>query len=137
MLAWSAMAELRDLHLHACALNARDLETLASHAFRDAPCICDGEWVGEGPDAVRKALEKEFSMNEEAIGRIARLGTVDGEPAVLEFDGGDEPHEPRAILRFVGGGGGRIRELRIDHGERPPRPPARPPVRFTVDEPSP
>lgn len=126
------MAELRDLRVHACALNARDLDSLANHALRSAPCFCDGEWVGEGPEAVRQALAKEFTVNEEAIARIARLGTVDGEPAVLEFDAGEQPHEPRAVLRFVGGAGGRIRELRIDHGDR-----QRAPVRFSIDEPAP
>jgi hypothetical protein len=129
----SAMAELRDLRVHACALNARDLDSLASHALRSAPCICDGEWVGEGPDGVRKALEKEFAMNEEAF---ARLGTVDGELAVLEYDGAERAVEPRAILRFVGGEGGRIHELRIDHGSHG-SPSRRPVVRLAVDEPSP
>lgn len=121
------MAELRDLRVHACALNARDLDSLASQAFANAPCICDGEWVGEGPEAVRQALAKEFAPDGETI---ARIGTVDGQPAVLEFDGGETP---RAILRFVPAPGGRIRELRIDHGERAQRAPAR----FTIDQPLP
>lgn len=112
------MAELRDLRVHACALNARDLDALASHALRNAPCICDGEWVGEGPEAVRRALEREFAADGEVV---ARLGTVDGEPAVLEFDGSGSAI-PRATLRFRGDPSGRIRELRIDHGERPARP---------------
>lgn len=112
------MAELRDLRVHACALNARDLESLASHALRTAPCICDGEWVGEGPEGVRRALEREFAANDEMV---ARLGTVDGEPAVLEFDGSGSA-VPRATLRFRGDPSGRIRELRIDHGERPAGP---------------
>jgi hypothetical protein len=106
------MPELRDLRVHTCALNARDLESLAAQALRAAPCFCDGEWVGEGPDAVRLALEREFKMNEAAL---ARLGTVDGEPAVLAF--GDDG-APLATLRFRGDSG-RIRELRIDHSSRP------------------
>ena len=123
------MAELRDLRVHACALNARDMDALASQAFATSPCICDGEWVGEGPDAVRRALEKEFAGDE----AFARLATVDGEPAVLEFDGGGD--EPRAVLRFLAAPGGRIRELRIDHAAAVPA--KRPVVRFEVDEPRP
>lgn len=106
------MAEPRDLRVHACALNARDLDALSRQAVPHAACICDGEWVGEGPDAVRRALEKEFAMNEEVY---ARLGTVDGEPTVLEFDGDGATI---GTLRFVGDPGGRIRELHIDHGGR-------------------
>src|SRR5690242_16962654 len=102
------MAELRDLRMHTCALNARDVETLAAQAAPHAPCICDGEWVGEGPEAVRAALTKEFAVNEEVF---ARLGVHDGEPAVLQFDSlGAE----RASLRFRGPGVGRYQELRID-----------------------
>ena len=103
------MADLRDLRVHTCALNARDVETLAAQAAPHAPCICDGEWVGEGPEAVRKALTKEFDVNEDIF---ARLGTHDGEPAVLQFDA---LGAQRAALRFRGPGVGRYHELRIDH----------------------
>ena len=106
------MAELRDLRVHTCALNARDLETLAAQAAPHAACICDGEWVGEGPDAVRAALAKEFAVNEEVF---ARLGLHDGEPAVLQFDA---KGARRSALRFRGEPGvGRFRELRIDHDQ--------------------
>jgi hypothetical protein len=103
------MADLRDFRVHTCALNARDLDHLAAHAVAGAPCFCDGEWVGEGPEALRRALEQEFRLNEDAI---VRLGTVDGEPAALEFDAGGVE---RAVLRFRNDPRGRIRELRIDH----------------------
>jgi hypothetical protein len=107
------MAELSDLRMHMCALNARDVETLAAQAAPHAPCFCDGEWVGEGPDAVRQALIKEFATDEEVF---ARLGLQDGEPAILQFDAlGTQ----RGSLRFRQQGGGRFHELRIDHGRRP------------------
>lgn len=100
----------RDLRVHTCALNARDVETLAAQAARDAPCICDGEWVGEGPEAVRQVLAKEFAGEEEVF---ARLGMVDGEPVILQFDANGAP---RGALRFRGSAGtGPYRELRIDH----------------------
>jgi hypothetical protein len=100
----------RDLRVHTCALNARDVETLAAQAAPHAPCICDGEWVGEGPEAVRQVLTKEFAHNEEVF---ARLGTIDGEPAILQFDA---LGAQRSSLRFRGSGGtGPYRELRIDH----------------------
>jgi hypothetical protein len=102
-----------DLRVHTCALNARDVETLAAQAAPHAPCICDGEWVGEGPEAIRQVLAKELAHDEEVF---ARLGTVDGEPAILQFDAHGAQ---RSSLRFRGSGGGvPYRELRIDH----PRP---------------
>ena len=108
------MAELRDLRLHTCALNAKDVETLAAQAAPHAPCICDGEWVGEGPEAVRRALAKEFAVNEEVF---ARIGLHDGEPAILQFD---SLGAQRSTLRFRGQlGGSRFQELRIDHRPAP------------------
>ncbi|HUR25869.1 MAG TPA: hypothetical protein VM327_07655 [Candidatus Thermoplasmatota archaeon] len=113
------MAELRDLRVHTCALNARDVETLAAQAAPHAPCICDGEWIGEGPDAVRRALSREFAVNEEVF---ARLGVHEGEPAVLQFD---SRGAPRSILRFRGQlGAARFQELRIDHRQPLERPAA-------------
>lgn len=117
------MPDLRDLRVHTCALNARDLDALASQAVRSTPCICDGEWVGEGPEGVRRALEREFALDSEVF---ARVGTVDGQPAILEFG---SKGEPLATLRFVGDHAGRIRELHIDHGQ------GRPVVAAAVPEP--
>src|ERR1041385_249036 len=102
------MPEPRDLRVHTCALNARDLDTLVAQALPDAPCFCDGEWVGEGHDAIRLALEREFVANEDLI---ARVGTLRGEPAILEFDAGGAE---RGALRLVERAG-RIHELRIEH----------------------
>ena len=45
-----------------------------------------------------------------------RLGTVDGEPAALEFDAGGVE---RAVFRIRNDPAGRIRELRIDHRPAP------------------
>ena len=104
------MSDLRVLRVHTCALNARDVETLAAQAAPHAPCFCDGEWVGEGPQAVREALAREFALDEEVF---ARLGTHDGEPAILQFDA---KGAQRTAMRFRGEpGGGRFQELRIDH----------------------
>ncbi|MEA3136019.1 MAG: hypothetical protein QOJ26_924 [Thermoplasmata archaeon] len=115
------MAEPRDFRFHTCAMNARDVETLAAQAAPHAPCFCDGEWVGEGPEAVRAALAKEFAVNEDIF---ARVGEHLGEPAILQFDSGGAE---RSALRFRGGPGvgvGRFQELRIDH----PKPPRRPEI---------
>lgn len=125
------MADLRDLRLHTCALNARDVETLAAQAAPHAPCICDGEWVGEGPEAVRQALAKEFAGDEEVF---ARLGLHDGEPAVLQFDSSGAQ---RGALRFRGQlGGARFQELRIDHRPAGSARPGRPLVEGLVPEPA-
>lgn len=106
----------RDLiRLHACAFNGRDLENIALQAEADAPCFCDGEWVGEGPKAVREALEREFTQDANLVARMAHL---DNQPVIMELGGGEGHWEPRGALRFRGDGSGRIRELRIDHGPR-------------------
>jgi hypothetical protein len=103
------MTEPNALRVHRCALNARDLDTLARQAAPHAPCLCDGEWVGEGPQAVRDALEREFQALDDVIVRFAHL---DGEPVVVGFDAGGEP---KATFRIDAGSDGRIRGLRIDH----------------------
>lgn len=104
----------RDLiRMHACAFNGRDLDNIALQAAADAPCFCDGEWVGEGPKAMREALEREFTQEANLAGRMALLGN---EPVIMEVSGVEGRWEPRGALRFRGDGSGRIRELRIDHG---------------------
>ena len=106
----------RDLiRMHACAFNGRDLNNIALQAEADAPCFCDGEWVGEGPKAMREALEREFTQDANLVARMAQLGN---EPVIMELAGGEGHWEPRGALRFVGDGSGRILELRIEHGAR-------------------
>lgn len=101
------------LRLHACAFNGRDLENLASQAEPDAPCFCDGEWVGEGPRGMREALEREFTQEANLVARMAMLGD---EPILVELSGGEGHWDQRGTVRLRGGEGGRIREMRIDHG---------------------
>lgn len=100
------------LRLHACAFNGRDLENLAAQAEPHAPCFCDGEWVGEGPDALRQALERELTQE---ANLVARMAVVDDEPILVELSGGEGHWHPHGTLRFRGGAGGRIREFHIDH----------------------
>ena len=110
------MTSERDiLRLHACAFNGRDLDNLAAQASPHAPCFCDGEWVGEGPAAVREALEREFTQEANLVGRMARL---DNEAVIVELAGGEGHWQPRGALRIRGDGNGRIREVHIDHRER-------------------
>ena len=103
------------VRMHACAFNGRDLDNIALQAEADAPCFCDGEWVGEGPQAVREALEREFTQDANLVARMARL---DNEPVLMEIAGNEGRWETRGALRFKDDGAGRIRELRIDHGPR-------------------
>ncbi len=114
------------LRLHACAFNGRDLDNLAFAAAPDAPCFCDGEWVGEGPQAMRDALEREFIQEANLVGRMASL---DNEAVILEMSGGEGHWTPRGAVRIRGDASGRIRELHIDHRE--------PTVRAVVPEPAP
>jgi hypothetical protein len=105
----------RDLiRMHACSFNGRDLDNLASQAVPNAPCFCDGEWVGEGPKAMREALEREFMLEANLVGRMARL---DNEPVIAELSGGEGNWQTRGTVRILGGRDGRIRELHIDHRE--------------------
>ena len=109
-----AQSERDILRLHACAFNGRDLENLTSSAAADAPCFCDGEWVGEGPAAMRAALEREFTQEANLVGRMARL---DNEPVIVELSGGEGNWTPLGAVRIRGDARGRIRELHIDHRE--------------------
>ena len=119
------MGSERDLlRLHACAFNGRDLDNLASQAAPHAPCFCDGEWVGEGPKAMREALEREFTLEANLVGRMASL---DDEAVVVELGGADGRWQTKGALQIRGDSRGRIRELRIDHRE--------PMVRAMVPEP--
>lgn len=120
-------APSRDLlRMHACAFNGRDLDLLAGQADPDTPCFCDGEWVGEGPAAVREALQREFLLDAGVVGRVARLGD---EPVIIELGGGEGHWEPKGAVRIRGDGEGRIREFRIEHADRI--------VRAVVPEPAP
>ncbi|HLF16202.1 MAG TPA: nuclear transport factor 2 family protein [Candidatus Thermoplasmatota archaeon] len=94
------------------AFNGHDLEGLEAHVAQGAPCIRDGELLGEGPAAVRRALQEEYKLSEELVGRVMEL---DGEPVVVEWDG-EGWGRPIGVLRVAGEG--RITGLRIDHDER-------------------
>lgn len=109
------MTAPRDLRLHVCAFNGRDLDSLASQAAPDAPCFCDGEWVGEGPGAMRAALEREFTQDANLVARAARIGD---EPVIMELGGSEGRWVPRGAVRIRGDRHGRIREMHIDHRDR-------------------
>jgi len=96
------------LRVQARAFNAKDVGTLVGHATAAARCIRDGEWLGEGPDAIRDGLEAEWRR-----GCVGRLLDVDGEPVLVEYDGeGAGPAQGTIRFRFDGD---RITECRIDH----------------------
>ena len=98
------------LHLNGCAFNGRDVEAFVGLASRSCRCYRDGEELGQGPDALRKALLDEFALNDELIGRWM---VVDGQPALVEFAGEHAP-EPRGVVRMRAGARG-LEELHFDH----------------------
>jgi ketosteroid isomerase-like protein len=108
--------EIRDLlRVHASAINGRDVESLVAHATPDAACFCDGQWVGEGPEAVRAMLEAEYTLHNDLI---ARVDEHNGEPVIVEF--GPDGQDRHATVRIRGDRhDGRIREIRLDHLDRP------------------
>lgn len=107
-----ALAERDLVRMHACAFNGRDLDNIASQARANAPCFCDGEWVGEGPVAMREALEREFTLEANLVGRVGRLAD---EPVIMELGGTEGRWETRGAVRLQQDAQGRIREMRIDH----------------------
>lgn len=109
------LAERDVVRMHTCAFNGRDLDNIAAQAHPDAPCFCDGEWVGEGPVAMRQALEREFTQDANLVGRLARLAD---EPVIMELGGHEGRWEPRGAVRIRPDGAGRIRELRIEHAPK-------------------
>jgi hypothetical protein len=102
------------LRMHAGAMNGHDPDSILAHYHSGARCIRDGCLVGEGPEAVRKALLEEFAVNEEVIGRVMEL---DGEKVVVEWGGPEGREAPRGIVRLEARGD-RVTEVRIDHDAR-------------------
>lgn len=97
------------LRVQTRAFNARDLETLVGPFTAAARFIRDGEWVGEGRDAVRKGLEAELSS-----GSHGRLLLVDGEPVLVEYDGEEGHPVPRGTIRFEVEGS-QLTQCVVDH----------------------
>jgi hypothetical protein len=96
------------IRVQARAFNAKDVETILGHCTASAQCFCDGEWVGEGHDAVRRGLQEEWKNG----ASVGRLHEVDGELVLVEY--GDEHGEPRGVVRFRTHAG-RINEFRFEH----------------------
>ncbi len=96
--------------MQAKAITGHDLSTLAALAAPGARCMRDGEWVGDGPQAFRDALEAEFRLSDELVARVVDL---DGGPAVVEYADSDGKPHPVGLLRVEGGD--QVTALRIDH----------------------
>lgn len=92
--------------MQARAFNAR--ETLAGE-YNRAAVIRDGEWLGEGAEAVRRGLEAEWGS-----GCVGRVVDLDGEPAIAEYEGDEGRGEPRGVVRLDVQDGNVI-ACRIDH----------------------
>jgi hypothetical protein len=95
------------LRVHAGALNAHDLDSLAGHYLPRTRLLRDGRPAGEGPDALR-ALEQECSGD--VVGRIM---DVEGQPALVAWSG-EGRGTVKGIVRLRSQGD-RIVEVRIDH----------------------
>lgn len=102
------------LSVHSRAITAHDVETIVGHAHQTVRCMCDGRWMGEGTDVLRRALEAEYVGRGPLVGRVMDL---DGEPVVVAFEApesGAGPR-PRGVMRFNSTGQG-VTECRIEHG---------------------
>jgi hypothetical protein len=98
------------VRVHGGAFNARDVESIAGHYLPHARCICDGHFVGEGIEGLRKAVAAEHERGE-VVGHLVQ---VDGEACLVEMSGPEGRREPMGVLRLEMRGG-RVSELRIDH----------------------
>jgi hypothetical protein len=101
------------LRVHAFAFNGRDVESLVSQSTSATACFRDGRWVGEGPEAVRRAILEEYERGD----IVGRLMTVDGEPLLAEWSGPEGARVPTGAVRIQAGPTARIQEIRIDHDE--------------------
>lgn len=99
------------LAVHSRALTGHDVETILGHARADVRCVCDGNYVGEGHDVLRKFLEAEYAG---ADGMVARVADADGEPVVIEYDLVGGERKPRAVVR-IDNDAHRVAACRIDH----------------------
>ncbi len=94
--------------VHARALNAHDVDLVATNAYRHARIIKDGHYLGEGRQALCKAL------TEESEGFISRVVELDGEPVIAEYCGDEGNEIVQGIVQFKRFEG-RVEEIRIDH----------------------
>lgn len=99
------------LAVHSRALTAHDVDTIVGHAHQAVRCMCDGQWMGEGPDVLRKAIEAEYVGRDPLVGRIMDL---DGEPVLVAFEASETGHKPHGVMRFHSSAQ-RITECRIEH----------------------
>jgi len=95
------------LRVHAGCCNGHEVDQLMGHYGPQSRAILDGRLVGEGPEGIRRALQKEFGSN-----MVSRVQHLEGEPVLVEYDA--EGHEPRAVLRLEARDG-RVTEVRIEH----------------------
>jgi hypothetical protein len=101
------------LRMHACAFNGRDVESMVAQATPATAIFKDGRWVGEGLEAVRRAILDEYARGDV----IGRLMTLDGETVLAEWSGPEGARVPTGAMRIQAGPSSQIRELRIDHDE--------------------
>lgn len=97
------------LRVQAHAFNAKDLDTAVGHYTAAARFLRDGEWIGEGREAVRQGLEQEF-----AAGVVGRLAELDGESVLVAYTGDEGHEEPSGVLRFRARGAW-LTECSVDH----------------------
>lgn len=98
--------------LHARAFNAHDLDTMASGVVPAAPTYRDGQLLGQGPGAARRALTEEYATHHAAAGTVMELRS--GERAMVEWSDAERGGEMVGVMRFVTDGD-RIQAIRIDH----------------------
>lgn len=99
------------LRVHAGALNAHDLDSLAGHYLPRTRLVRDGRPAGEGREALRALIEE---YRGEVVGRVM---DVEGQPALVAWSGA-EGHGPATGIVRLRSQGGRVVEVRIDHDSR-------------------
>lgn len=99
------------LRVHAGALNAHDLDSLAGHYSPRTRLLRDGRPAEQGTDALLALAEE---CRGEVVGRVM---DVEGQPALVAWSGPDGRGPATGVMRLRSQGG-RVVEVRIDHDAR-------------------
>lgn len=102
------------LRVHACEFNAQDFDALPSMYAPRAVVFKDGQWLGEGPEAVSRVFKEECECGEEVVERMALM---DGDPVLVNWSGCEGRSRPRSVVRCRMEDG-LLSEVRIDHDPR-------------------
>lgn len=102
------------LRVHACEVNAKDFDALPTMYARTARVFTDGQWAGEGPEAVSRVFRDECGDGVDVVERVSRM---DDDDVLVHWAGDEGNARPRSLVRCRTEDG-LVKEVRIDHDPR-------------------